>query len=1022
MEQLLRVTLSLRQGNNLSMVAQAFVNALVAEQLAQTALILWKTPSAATWRTLAISPATSGNAAGAAIVVELPLGDADELGEMGILQLTKPDPLTTQTIFGDVLQLLYQTLLHHSATEQWQQKEYLQAQELDKFNNLLQSVSEGIMITTLDGGIIFANRAANEIVGLSLMGMPSRDVYASIMLPDMRERLRQQLQKRAMGETDEYALQLHTPKGERWITVRGNPIRNEQGVPIATVAVFNDITSQRNTQRELELSHKQFWDLFENMFDPVFLIDENFYIKNCNKAAKQLLGLPLQEQEFVPIHLRDITHPADVPKAMLAKKQLLEQGFYRDLEVRVVGRDNQIRYVQINSNAIFKDGKFAGSRDIARDITHLRQEHFSRLASEAVYKAIFEGNEMAIGISDVTGKLVYGNAMFYQMIEYTEAELFNLCIDNITHPDDRYLSHDNFKKLIAGKLPFYKVEKRFVSKSGKIIHSITSVSAIFDENGEPLYTVATIADISPKIEHEQALMEAKQIAEKARTAERQFLANMSHEIRTPINAVIGMTHLLFNTKPTPEQLEYLHALRFSADTLIRIISNVLDLSKIEAGELEFDFHPFSLRQLMYSLQRMFQFQVRDKSISVVILLDSAIQYQVIGDQTRLSQILSNLLSNAGKFTEVGTIGIAAYLYKEEISRYWVEFKVHDTGIGIPTESLELIFNNFKQASADIHRRFGGTGLGLSIVKQLVELQGGSIRVDSVLGKGTTFTVILPFDKASVKDDDVSIEEIAVSQVGNEQTVFDKDEQLAGIRILVVEDNSLNQKLISKFLSAWSCQYEIAGDGLEGLQCLEKSTYDIILMDIHMPNLDGCETTWRIRNLNGNPNQHKPIIALTAAALLDEKNRVFEAGMNEFLTKPFAPLQLKNILKKYAEHTTPESALVDLSYLRELSGDDQSFIQEILVTYLRENPKDIVLLEQALAADDVPQIGKIAHKMKSTYQLLGMHRQQDLALRIEQFAKTKQDDLIQYPNDVQLLIKQTQASYPAVRQLVKSDVA
>ena len=487
---------------------------------------------------------------------------------------------------------------------------------------------------------------------------------------------------------------------------------------------------------------------------------------------------------------------------------------------------------------------------------------------------------------------------------------------------------------------------------------------------------------------QQALFKANRTAEQARLSERQFLANMSHEIRTPMNAVIGMTHLLYETNPTQTQKVYLESLRFAADSLMGIIDNVLDLSKIEAGELEFEEKSFNLQQLMKSLQRSFQFKMRDKAISIDISYDPAIEYQVIGDSTRLNQILTNLLGNSSKFTEKGWINFSSKLLQNTEDKYWIEFRVEDTGIGIPEDKLEDIFKNFKQANVKIARKYGGSGLGLTIVKQLVELQGGSIQVVSQLEKGSAFIFTLPFKKSDVK----------ISEKQQEYRIGQSSSRsfLKTLFVLVVEDNLMNQKLITKILDIWKCDYLVANDGLEALDVSQQEVFDLILMDIHMPEMDGCEATEKIRKDPANPNQKTPIIALTAAAMLEEKKRAVKAGMSDFLTKPFSPEMLEACILQHlnfkeeehdenedeAEHNCSSRLHVNLDYLFEFSNNDRLFVLDIIDTFLLEAPAKSEHLEQALRDDDWKNVYKIVHNLKPNFMMLGMTEQHEKAIQIE----------------------------------------
>lgn len=522
---------------------------------------------------------------------------------------------------------------------------------------------------------------------------------------------------------------------------------------------------------------------------------------------------------------------------------------------------------------------------------------------------------------------------------------------------------------------------------------------------------------------------AQKEAEQARLAERQFLANMSHEIRTPMNAVIGMSHLLGDTKLTEQQKDYLSSLRFSADSLMDIINDILDLSKIEANELEFEEKQFDLAYLLESVQRTFQFKVREKAISVDFELDSQIENLVIGDPTRLNQILTNLLGNASKFTKRGTIGLKTNLLKISDEEYLVEFQVFDSGIGIAPENLNTIFQNFKQADVKVTRKFGGTGLGLTIVKQLVERQGGSIRVESELGVGSRFIFTLPLKNSG---EDLGLQPVKKKEVRTDNSAFFK-----GLHILVAEDNRMNQKLITQILQTWGCEFHVVNDGAEALLISRVKKFDLILMDLHMPEMDGVEATEKIRRDELNQNQKTPIIALTAAALLEEKKRALAGGMNDFLTKPFLPqkleaciiCQLKSVDSinasedpSLAEHTavvSEDGVEVNLKYLFDFSNGDRHFVTDMVETYLRETPQKLEALADELSAENWEKVRSIVHAMKPNFMMLGMEDQRACAAKTESLLKTGNFIPEQINMLVEALIAATFSSFQPLKKELAS---
>lgn len=376
---------------------------------------------------------------------------------------------------------------------------------------------------------------------------------------------------------------------------------------------------------------------------------------------------------------------------------------------------------------------------------------------------------------------------------------------------------------------------------------------------------------------------------KSTKAKSEFLATMSHEIRTPMNAILGMTHLLKQDSPRKDQVEPINILDFSGKTLLSLIDDVLDFSKIEAGKIEFESIEFEINKLINVIMESFKATASNKGIELEKEIEEGIPNALVGDPARLTQILNNLVSNALKFTEEGEVKVKVNLVSDYDDAVRLRFSIIDTGIGIDEERVDSIFESFTQASQNTKRLFGGTGLGLTISKQLAELQGGEISVESEEGKGSTFMVELTFDKAADPSD-----------VKEHDAKESDGHGMTGLKVLLAEDNIVNQKVMIRFLERWNIEMEVVNNGEEALEALKNSHFDVILMDLQMPKMDGYEATEQIRKLDDPYKRKTPIIALTAAALKEVREKVYAAGMNDFVTKPFNPVDLEQKLFDYAE--------------------------------------------------------------------------------------------------------------------------
>ncbi len=468
----------------------------------------------------------------------------------------------------------------------------------------------------------------------------------------------------------------------------------------------------------------------------------------------------------------------------------------------------------------------------------------------------------------------------------------NLYPDNIPddfwvvglHPEERRRTIVKLKKAIAAGGGAWESDNRFLKNDGIYAHINTRGFVLANEENKPIRMMGSMQDITDRKNAELEIRKAKNDADEARKTQEQFLANMSHEIRTPMNGVIGMTQLLGATDLNNEQREYVETIKESADNLMVVINDILDLTKIVAGKVTIDSVDYTIADVVKNAIQITGFKAEEKAILLTSNIDKNIHPVLLGDPFRLNQVLVNLIGNAIKFTEEGEINVQVNLLQDSEENVQLKFTVQDTGIGIEADKLGLVFEQFTQASSETTRRFGGSGLGLTITRQLIELQGGSINVKSTVGVGSTFTFYLNIKKGNAN----------IQQSLKESSAPLRKNALAGIKILLAEDNLINQKVAVKILTIEGAEVVVANNGVEAIEMLRQQQYDIILMDIHMPQLDGYEATRYIRNKMEAPACYSKIIAITASALISEKEKCLSAGMDDYITKPF---QAKDLFDK-----------------------------------------------------------------------------------------------------------------------------
>jgi len=584
------------------------------------------------------------------------------------------------------------------------------------------------------------------------------------------------------------------------------------------------------------------------------------------------------------------------------------------------------------------------------------------------YEAVVEDGSDLIFLVDFDGKILYHNASVHDTLGYRKKSLIGKSFFDYILPDALETFKGNFRK--SQKRAYTeKVEFQFLCKDKT--YRFLEFNAINLKHKEGLRgIILDCRDITGRKRDAEELVRLQK-------AKEQFLANISHEIRTPINGIAGIAGLL-NQKQNPDEQEtYLNAIRHSAENLKVIINDILDLAAIESGKLKFEKIAFNLTDLLPSLISTFSHQAQEKKISLHYTVDESLNRFLIGDPVRLNQILINLIGNAVKFTHSGTIHVRCCIQKENKNTCWIEIAVSDTGVGIPSEKLTTIFESFSQADESVTRRYGGTGLGLTIARQLIDLQKGKIEVESKEHVGSTFKITIPYTSGKATK---------LSKQPKSKNIAEISGQT--LRVLLVEDNDINRLYAKSILENWKCKTDIAENGLVAVEKLKSKVYDVVLMDVQMPVMDGYEATKAIRAMPA-PANATPVVALTANATKKDIEKCLQAGMNDFVAKPFTPDDLHQKLFKNLKITPVSSfenqhstKLFDLGHLRKVSGDNHEFIREMMQTFVQSIPLLLADMEKAMNETNWRTVARIAHQVKPSLALLGAHTLKDVAIQIE----------------------------------------
>jgi PAS domain S-box-containing protein len=540
-------------------------------------------------------------------------------------------------------------------------------------------------------------------------------------------------------------------------------------------------------------------------------------------------------------------------------------------------------------------------------------------------------------------------------------------------------------------------------------------------------------DITSFIKNEEELMNTIEVKEGSAKIKEQFLANMSHEIRTPIHGIISLTQFVLNTSISEEQKKYLDLIRKSADTLLVIVNDILDLSKIDSGKLVFEETPFSIKDTLQTAVASFIPKTTEKNIELKTEVSKNLPDTLAGDPVRLTQIINNLLGNAVKFTDKGSVRIVVNTLEQNSTHIVLEFRISDTGIGIPAHKIDSIFESFTQAGDDITRKYGGTGLGLTITKQLIERQNGTIHVESIANEGTTFIFHIPYKICIENNQEIVKEKKNIIHLPSE------------LKVLIAEDHDINRFIIEKMFKEWGLTPTFAITGVEAVKAAKEQIFDVILMDIEMPDMNGYRATEIIRAELPYPNNTVPIIAMTGHAMAGEKEKCIGIGMNDYLSKPFKPEDLKQRIadltgKSVINNTPDEQAqsavtaaketapiaetsvgsrpLINLDFLKEISENNDQFFVEFIQMFLQNTPASISEIENAISNQNWEAIRQAAHKMKPSFNYVGLKELSGISAKIEDLAK-RNEDMEMIKTNIEQIKKVCEIAYTELEQEIKT---
>ena len=841
---------------------------------------------------------------------------------------------------------------------------------------LLNNLQVGIAACDADGNLTLLNRSVREFDALPAEGpvvsipFEERPARYGLYQADGRERMRPEdmpMYRALHGESVRDFEYIIMPPGgaRRTVVASGQPILAPNGRKLGAVVAIQDVSQQRAAGQRLRESEERFRQAFEFAGAGMAIVGLNGGWLKVNRAICEITGYP--EPELLKKTFQDITHPEDLDADLSHVRDLLEnRARYYQMEKRYIRRNGGIVWIHLTASLV-RDDAGAPLHFISQiqDITARKRAEEALRESEERFRDLFENASDLIQSTAPNGRFLFVNRAWSETLGYTDAELRGLRVFDIVHPDHRDEWAMAFRRVIVGE-NLSNLDTAFIARDGRKILVEGNAHCHF-RNGLPVGVRGIFRDCTERRRGEVELRTAKESAEAANRAKSRFLANMSHEIRTPMNGVIGMTRLLLDTPLNEDQHDFAGTILASAEHLLTVINGILDFSKVEAGKIELETLDFDPLVLIEETLELLSDAAQAKRIELAVHAAQGASRRFRGDAGRLRQVLTNLVGNAIKFTACGEVAVHFEAVGETDSHATLVFRVRDTGIGIDRAKQPGLFEAFSQADVSTTRKFGGTGLGLAISKQLVELMGGRIGVESAPGQGSTFWFSVPMQK---------------------QSAIPQGSELAAVpgsrRILLAEDNPVNQKVALGQLRKLGYAVDAVANGFEALEALDRVSYDVVLMDCQMPEMDGYEAAAAIRQREG-AGRHIWIVAMTANALPEDRELCLAAGMNDYVSKPVRTADLAAVLER-ASFSVAESLAVDsrnIAQMRELFGEeDNDHLRRLVERFRDDAPRSLAELDAAAARGDGRSIKRLAHTVKSGAAYFGARPFQELCGRME----------------------------------------